>query len=118
MVKLLLEVGNPRAESSSRVLLADTYIQEHYHEKLSPAELAKALHMSVPSLYRWFHTAYGMTPANYINHFRLAQAALLLETTDKSLETIGESIGIPDMSYFSRLFRLKYGLPPAANRRK
>lgn len=118
VIKLLLKAGKPRTESQSRVSLADAYIQEHYPEKLSPADLARALHMSVPSLYRWFHTAYGMTPANYINHFRLAQAALLLETTEKSLEFVGESIGIPDMSYFSRLFRLKYGLPPAAYRRQ
>ncbi len=52
-------------------------------------------------------------PIDFINNKRLERAQLLLTTTDKPLQDIAEKVGIPNLSYFSRMFKRKFGIPPA-----
>jgi hypothetical protein len=52
----------------------------------------------------------GISPWDYLNRYRLAQAKLLLQTTPDSMQVIARRVGIPDPAYFSRVF------PPGGGR--
>lgn len=100
------------------MLAVKNYIYTHYAEKIQAEQLADLLYVSVPTLFRRFHQAFGMSPTNYINQVRLSQAALLLETTESGLQEIGELVGISDVFYLSRLFKQKYGIAPTFYRQR
>ncbi len=118
IVKLLLAAGLPKKPEDGWKLAVQNYIDTHYAEKISAEQLAERLYVSPSTLFRRFRQTFGMSPANYVNQVRLTQAALLLETTDNSLQEIGEAVGIGDVFYLSRLFKNTYGVAPTVYRRR
>lgn len=57
------------------------------------------------------------TPADFINHYRIRHAAMLLATTDDPVGLIVEQCGITNRSTFARLFRDHYSMSPTEYRR-
>ena len=51
---------------------------------------------------------------DYVIERRMQEAEVLLKTTDNAVQTVGEHVGYPEPSTFSRLFRKRYGLSPTA----
>lgn len=82
------------------------------------AALAEELHFSPNYLIRLFRAVTGTTPHAYLCAARLRQAALLLETTNATAETVALECGFSDYAHFYRAFRQAYGTSPAAYRRQ
>lgn len=59
----------------------------------------------------------GETVADFINRYRIQQAAVLLKTTDDSVGLIGELCGIGSRTTLFRLFRDYYGMSPSEYRK-
>lgn len=59
----------------------------------------------------------GETVADFINRYRIQQAAVLLKTTDDSVGLIGELCGIGSRTTLFRLFRDHYGMSPSEYRK-
>ena len=53
-----------------------------------------------------------MTSVEYINNYRLERSAYLLSSTDKSIMEISMDVGFNSVSYFNKLFKIKYKLTP------
>ena len=66
---------------------------------------------------RAFRRVYGSTPVGFVHSFRLETARELLASTDLPVAECGARAGIPNPSYFGRLFRRTFGVSPAAFRR-
>ncbi len=81
------------------------------------AELARLCHFSTDHFIRQFHLIVGMTPAKYGLERRLASAAQGLTSSNRTLEDIADSTGFTDRFHFSRAFKARLGVPPAAYRR-
>ena len=47
---------------------------------------------------------------------RLERAKMLLRETDEAVYAVAEQVGIPNCTYFCRLFKEKTGLSPASFR--
>ena len=62
------------------------------------------------------HECAGMTPADFINQYRIRHAAHLLATTDDPIGLIIEQSGITNRATFSRLFREHYSMTPSEYR--
>ncbi|MDD2533267.1 MAG: AraC family transcriptional regulator [Eubacteriales bacterium] len=60
----------------------------------------------------------GDSFTNLLNNFRLEKAADLLINTNQPAYQIAELVGIPNVAYFSTLFKKQYGLSPAPYREK
>ena len=105
------------ATPTSRTLLAVSkvvaHIEHHYTQPMRLNELARMAHMCERSLQRYFQQAFGLSPVDYINRLRLEKACQLLCEPSINITQVADAVGIPDSSYFSRLFRNYTGTSPS-----
>lgn len=93
------------------------YIQEHYAEPNLSLELVSSIAGLSPSyLGKLFKGATRKSFSEYLNHTRLERAKELLASTNETAAKISESVGMYNITYFSTLFKKKYGLSPSAYR--
>jgi AraC-like DNA-binding protein len=78
--------------------------------------MARMSGMSRSNFAQQFHSAFGITPANFVLKTRLYHAAQLLRSTPLPVKTIAGTSGFSSRSHFSRTFRAAYGVYPAAFR--
>ena len=93
------------------------YIRLNYAEELPLKTLAAMAGVSVSQLERRFAKLLNLSVGDYIQNLRLTAARELLETTDRTITDIGQSVGFYDHSHFSRIFRRWMGVAPDAYRR-
>lgn len=98
----------------SRVL---TYIEQHYAEPITVADLADVANLSQPRLFAVFQNKMGTSPMAYLNNYRLSTAETLLIHTDLPIGQIGAAVGIRDGNYFNKLFRKTYQTAPSKFRK-
>jgi AraC-like DNA-binding protein len=94
---------------SERVM---AWIENHYGEPFQLELLADELHMSKSYLSRLFRQETGSSITGYLTARRMQQACSLLQTTNKSIEVIGEQVGFTSTSYFISLFKRIMGVSP------
>ena len=85
---------------------------------LSLKRFANELFLNTSYLSSLFKKETGMTLTDYVNTNRIITAKRLLKSTTLSIQTIASSVGIPDIHYFTRLFRRETGLSPREYRKK
>ena len=108
------ELTSAHAEISSAIL----YLENNYTTNVTVADLAKMCSMC-ESRFRAKFTEYaGMPPIKYRNYLRIKKAAELLSGGEYTVGETAELVGIPDVSYFSRLFREQTGKNPGSLRLK
>ncbi|MEO0452529.1 MAG: AraC family transcriptional regulator, partial [Verrucomicrobiota bacterium] len=94
------------------------FINEHYFEELSTSELASVAGLSISALGRNFKRTFHMTPAQYINRYRIQQACRLLSESDQPIASIASDCGFYDQSHFNRTFRNVIHSTPGSYRRR
>lgn len=88
------------------------YINNHYQQKLSIDEMAKAMSIDRSYLFKLFKQFTNASPSNYIQKIRLEKASLLLINTELSITDIAFKVGFKSGSYFSELFNKYYLMSP------
>jgi AraC family transcriptional regulator, positive regulator of tynA and feaB len=103
--------AQPRQQTSSRLMAVRLYIDANVsNPSLSPATIAKANAISLRTLHRLFESTDDSVGA-VIRERRLGRCrADLLRGTDESVTAIAFRWGFRNMSFFSRLFRERYGV--------
>jgi len=99
----------PGSDYVSRAL---NYIHANYPEMLRVANIAQDLGLSRNHFSRVFKAQTGMSPQEYLVHYRLEQAAKLLTREKISQKEAAHRVGYPDIYGFSRMFKRKYGVAP------
>ena len=94
-----------------------TFIRSHYAEALTVGQLAGLCHFSETYFMSFFKRFAGMTCVEYINHYRLSQAARILVQTDRPVTEAALENGFRNISYFNRQLRRKYGTTPREYRK-
>ena len=102
-----------RAARIERVM---EYVDSHFYEKVSLAELAQQEKMNVSYLSSFIHQQLGMTFQDYVNNVRLEKAIPLLLNTDKSPTDVSIESGFSDVRYMTRAFESRFGISPKAFR--
>ena len=95
-----------------QVLAAAHYINEHFRQQISSADIAAAAGFSPNYLSRKFREAAGIGLHEYLVLVRLRSAALELVSTDMSVTEIATHCGFSDGNYFKDAFKRKYGVSP------
>lgn len=74
--------------------------------------LSVKANMSVSKMSRLFKQVFGQSIYNYHQKLRIAEAAKLIKTQNKSVSEAGFDVGFNNMSHFSRLFERYVGMKP------
>lgn len=93
------------------------YIIENFNKEITTEKLAKIAGYSEYHFIRFFKEQTGRTCKDYVNTIRLEKAATLLEDSSLSITDIAFEVGYNDLSYFIKVFRNKYNIPPHRYRR-
>lgn len=110
--------ANIRSKELYRLKQMLDYIDLHYSQDIRLKDLAVHANISESEVLRAFRKVMGITPFQHITQHRLNHAASLLLSTDDKVANIAEKSGFSDVSYFTKVFREKYGLPPAQYRKQ
>lgn len=114
-----MEKNTPMASPISENLsIAVEYIKCYYDKNISVAMVAEHLGISREHLYTLFKQQFGISPNHFINDYRIQQAALLLVTTNYSVNRIAASVGFSDYNYFTHKFKNLIGMTPTGYRRE
>lgn len=94
------------------------FIQVHYSQPLTAAQIAQSAAVSESECLRCFRNVIGATPIQYLNQYRVQRAAELLLSTDLKITEIGGLCGFQEMGWFARTFRKLKGCTPSEYRKK
>ena len=117
VVKAGLYQENPDNEYVSsqridRVKSVLEYIEANYNTPLSLEELARVAGTNPKYFCRVFSSVTHQSPMDYVNFYRIEQAAYLLDSTNLSVTAVGSECGFWESSYFSKVFRKYKGVTP------
>lgn len=89
-----------------------SYIEMHYNVELTLQEIADTFLISREYISRKFKQDYAISFTEYLTSFRLNKAKALLQNRNLKLNQIAEMVGIPDVKYFSKVFKKHEGMTP------
>ena len=101
-----------RRRDLERLQPALNYIEQHYADRISVAQLAEILCLSPDRLGHLFRDGVGQAPLQYINEIRLRKAMNLLQTEEYTVTEVAQAVGFFDYNHFGRLFRRRYDCTP------
>lgn len=87
-------------------------MKDRYGKKITVAQMAQACSMSEPTFFRLFRKTAGKTPMQYLNEYRLKQAAQLILSESSTLASVAEHCGFCDEFHLSRNFKAHYHTSP------
>ncbi len=111
---------NQLRQNVSRGILAEIEreIQSNYADNLTLKELSERYYVNSAYLGQLFRKKYGQSFKDYLNEYRMGQAASLLLQTDKKIYEVAESVGYHDVDYFVNRFIMLKGCTPTSFRKQ
>jgi AraC-like DNA-binding protein len=95
-----------------QIKLSLEYIEQNYQKPISLERLADVSGLSAKYFCRYFRSILQRTPIDYLNHYRIERACLLLEDNRLSVTDVACACGYNDSSYFVRSFKKYKGVTP------
>ncbi len=108
----------PSLNGYACVRTALSYIHGHYMEPLSIRVLADLCHVSESHFRKLFHSTVGISPLDYIQHYRIRQACHLIHQSREPVNAIARMVGYSSLSSFNRQFQQYLGQSPSAWKRE
>lgn len=93
-------------------------MEANFRYNLSLEEYAKLCHRSLSSFKREFQAHFQESPGKWLLQKRLDHAAALLRGSRMNVTEVVFESGFEDVSHFSRVFKGRFGVPPASFRQK
>lgn len=93
-----------------RILL---YIQDHYKSDISLKSLSESLGYSYSYLSAYFNKNFGIGFSEYVNLFRLEEAAQLLKNGDMNVTQAAMSCGFSTIRNFNLAFKKRFHVSPS-----
>lgn len=111
-------LAGPPARPHIAVSSALRLIDEQPDAGWTLAALAERSHVTPAYFVRLFRRSVGLTPMAYLMGRRLELASGLLRSTVLPMGEVGQLVGLPDPSHFSRRFRARFGVTPSGYRER
>lgn len=111
-VHQLMKPGNPVNHSIRAVM------EENFTNPVSLQDLAYLSGKSLSTFKREFQAAFQTSPLKWIRNRRLERAEQLVTETDLSITDICYEVGFENITHFSKVFKLRFGISPSEFRQK
>lgn len=89
-----------------------TYVAKHFAQPVRLGDVSRQIHLSPYYIGELFRKYEGMGFSQYLTAYRLEQARQFLVDTNHPVARVAERVGIPNPSYFGKLFKGRYGMSP------
>lgn len=99
------------------VLAAAAYIDNDILDFKSVQHLAEHVGVNINKLQNGFKDLYNNTVNGYVLERRLDVANYLLKDSEYTISEIVYKVGLSSKSYFSKIYKNKYGIPPSEIRK-
>lgn len=116
IVQAFSRFSQPDSEEQSIIKLFN-YVDSHFKDEISRNDLADMFFFDPDYITKIFKREKGMNYKDYIIEKRLELAKKLLTETNTPVRDISLAIGYDNYSYFTRLFKKKFGITPAEFRK-
>lgn len=107
-----------QANPSAAIRSVCEFLEQHYVQDIGLEQICRMCGMSSSSFTSKFKQTMGKTFTQYRNEVRIHASLKLLRETDDKIIAIAERVGIGDLSYYNKLFKLQTGLTPREYRTK
>lgn len=118
--QVLQPADNPITQKQDAFILKAREILEQHldNHQFSVPDFCREIGMSKAQLHRKMKALTNLSTSIFVQNFRLEKAKQLLDTTDSPVAEIADLTGFSSSSYFSNLYKKKYGIPPGRSREK
>ncbi|MCL6417102.1 helix-turn-helix domain-containing protein [Aestuariirhabdus sp. Z084] len=99
------------------IIQVQQWLQEHYSQEISSAQMAARADMSLRTFNRRFRAATGLSARQYLLRLRIESAKELLRQSDLDIHAISGTCGFNDDAYFARSFKRQERVTPSEFRR-
>lgn len=110
------DIFNPEMTRNTPEAIAKAlkeYLIHNFTEDINLNLIARNMNYSSSYLTKIFQQTYDTTPSKYIINLRINRAKhYLSRNPELSIRQVGELVGYPDQSYFSRIFKKQTGMSP------
>lgn len=97
----------------------EEYLSLHYSDgDLSLGEVAEKFSFSQSYVTRLFKAETGITPMQFVDDLRMKKAIELLNRHSLTIDQISEAVGYKNQFYFTKRFKMYYGVPPSKYKKK
>lgn len=94
------------------------YINTHYNEVITLEQACTIAKLDYHYFSRAFKERTGQNFVEYLTFIRILNAKKMLVETDDTIRDIAKNVGIPNPSYFNRIFKKQNGITPIEYRKK
>lgn len=110
--------GSEKTAGSFLVKNALKYMEEHYNERITLAEVAEKIYVSQWHLSKLLNRHTGNSFSELLNHTRIEKAKELLKDPSMRIGDVSEEVGFLDVAHFSRVFKKQEGISANEYRNK
>ena len=104
--------------SSTLVHNVCNYVSNHIFDKITVTEIASSLGFNRSYLCRQFKLEANINLSHYISEMKIEEAKRLLQSTNKSIVEVAETLKFSSQNYFQTIFKKITGTTPLAYRIK
>lgn len=101
--------GSPMAIAEK----VEKYLRDNIYGNITMQDISDEFKISSSYISRLMKMYYGNSPMDYYNKLKIEEARKLLsENHDMLVKDIAEILGFSDQHYFSKVFKMQYGISP------
>jgi AraC family transcriptional regulator, melibiose operon regulatory protein len=113
-----LRNGRQPARDVERMQRALMFIEKHYGDRITLADIASSMLLSEGECCRLFQRMLHTSPMEYVVSSRIRESLTLLVDTHLPITEIAQRTGFSGSSYFTETFRKGMGITPSAYRKE
>ncbi|MEM9328841.1 MAG: AraC family transcriptional regulator [Bacteroidota bacterium] len=100
------------SSTTTRLEKVQSYVRDHFNEKIKLAEVASNLHMTEQAFSRFFSKAMKKPFFLFLNEYRVNRASRLIFETDLQMNEIAYKCGYESLPFFYKQFKKFKGYTP------
>ncbi|MNC43867.1 HTH-type transcriptional activator Btr [compost metagenome] len=94
------------------------YVEENLENRIQVEEVCRIANVSYYYFVKYFKKVMGMSFLEYVNFKKIKKAERMLLTQDVSVTQVADSIGMPNMAHFYKVFKKHNHCSPNEYRKK